>query len=676
MALAAHFFDALLCSTHTLMSVPEAILDMGDNVEEMLRPILNIIFDIIGEASKNKQFVTYAREKLRSNYVCPELAYYWFYNGKLVQGGPKMSSDAGVTENETCGSVEATDGTTAQQKGGHRSSYSPSKLTPLAQLFLQKMKNKDLPVFPKFDGPICSSRDHDFKPATEVVPENLEARLDSPSSKSEGGLLGKNSLDAYFNKFVISELSFFQLALGMGIGFDQKKSKADVFQLWLDAQPKVNDRDISVDRMRAPDDEADGLVDILVGRQPPGKGDLCQNLTKQDCRISLYALDNVTGLQRGEAHESSDDVASAAEQVKECEQVPIRCMFQNIVGTTSEFNGIVHTDSHPRGCSYQDVKAAFHILTNTALESAQKETIESAASEHEKMMVYYRALTQVYSGFDLKQTFDGWIDLYHVLYYRCGLPTVNDTNTQVHKFLIPRSFAEMTIRIILMHHALIKVRMAILNGQGRGSSFRHVATCTIPSSMPLVRFTNQNGPQWALYFDKINKQRIGETQETAIRSKFLTEMMKPVRANVWLPALKTATSPWTEHATQLLQLQSRHDLYGIDKASSKTFAQVMWEVTKSMTNRPDEVNFLAWNPRENTNDPKNLHAHFKQMLYIPCRTMFKYRGWKAMQSLGKDTHTFVGNALMHSTVKRHWETKPEDDKAQGPAVKDLELKSV
>ena len=291
-----------------------------------------------------------------------------------------------------------------------------------------------------------------------------------------------------------------------------------------------------------------------------------------------------------------------------------------------------------------------------------------------KALFCFQMLTEIYASLDRDhEGFDGWIDLYHILYSRCGFPVVTDDNAAAHQYLVPCSFAEMQKRILFMHLSLVRVRTTNENGQGRTAAFRHAATCTLPSGKPVGALSKQNEEPQSQYFEKLLGSGSGE-HPGPTTLVLMEQLMRGVETTVCLPHLSEPSALWHRGVTKMLLAKSRQDLLASDQAAPKELSQVLSEVLRGLVGHPHEVNHLAHKKMDEEGstagplpDPaspvaKPLEVHLKQVMWLGCSIFLEFREWALLKKLlGVETSKFIEACLHHDGISKYWNLRPEED---------------
>lgn len=466
----------------------------------------------------------------------------------------------------------------------------------------------------------------------------------------------------------IGEVSFLMHSLMGHVGFDKQALERKRFELWLNAQPKVNDRDVSVHRLRQPSANDCGLVDIMVGKIKRGSNSSdSETLVKQGCHISFYALDTLTNMEglRPEQQQQEQQMPNLSE--RPAEQVPIKCVTAKLVGSKANCSGIIQIDRPPRGCTLADLTAVYVLLKNEDYEDAE----QSRRSTGTDALLCFQKLQRVYDSFDLT-SLEGLMRLYLILYNHCKFPEVTDDNKNAHKFLVPSSFPEIMIRIIFMHHSLVNVRTTTENGLGRASAFRHAISCTFPSSKPLRCFSSRTQGTVNSYFDELLDSEFDKKQDSHIKTVLVPQLMLKVPTTVCLPLLSQEDALWHKGVTQMLLQQSRNDLHATDSATGMTLPDILSKVLLALVEQTNAVNYLASEAITDEHTSiisdhtfaKDLEIHFKQVIWAGFAGLWKHRNWSVLKdTFGREAEAFVRACLAHDDVKRGWGVKLEGNEA-------------
>jgi len=444
-----------------------------------------------------------------------------------------------------------------------------------------------------------------------------------------------------------NNFSLFGLSLLPHLGFDCAALKKNEFRLWLTAQPPVN-REVSIERLTKNSSSDFGLLDAMVKNREKGALDKCmKDIVKQGCHISLYALGSTNDPP---ANEGSSQVA-------------MKCMIRMVTGEKVGYNGNLWADSAPRACSLGDMNEIFKVLAGKRV--SHYVDMDDSKSKESNMLLVFQRLQEIYDHFQKNPdpalvSNESLLGLYVLLSRNCGLPQVSDDNKAAHKHLVPRSIQEMTVRIILMHHSLFKLRGCIQNGQGRLLAIRHATTSTTPTSKPLDKFAR------------------GEKEECKLPDEAAAELLHQLQSKVFTTVC-LSTLPkkavWHEHVVQSLFDKSTRDLEAADKAAPVELVQVLAKMTKGIAERTVEFNYRVKSKKEGeealkTKDPCIL---FKQLMWHGLEQLYDSKDIKAMGgAFGSLAEDYVKRCLENGRMRKTLVHELDDSKDKlVAAVRDL-----
>ncbi len=447
------------------------------------------------------------------------------------------------------------------------------------------------------------------------TPPRLKQEIHKPDEKSA------DPITSNFHR-LSSQFSFLPFALFLHLGWDEKAlTEHKTFKLWLNAQPRVN-RPTSVDRMITSRVPEYGVVDRLVGRDGEASTAALEDLDKEEVHGCLYALGKVMSgpgpLQRPGPESSS-----------------IETMVRAVVGS-NDHNGIVQSDTPPRGCTCEDLEGTFKMLTNKTFGYCFRKSIKEKSQE-EKTLLCFEALQEAFAGFDLAKI-EGWIKLYHILHIESGFPKLTKENASIHKFLVPTSWNEMFLRVVLMFLASTNVRMTIQNGALRVASFRHAIAGILPSCKPVEGVTSGvSRTDFDSCFDKI-------LNSNHLNSVLLPQLMKSVPATVCLPK---RDPQWSEDVRKTLFVHSEQVQKGADHMARREGVDLAAVVLGGLIERAEEISHVAARTSAGESwDAKPGTLHFKQVIWSATELMLTETTWFLVEGISQEIRTYVEVCLI------------------------------
>lgn len=465
--------------------------------------------------------------------------------------------------------------------------------------------------------------------------------------------------------FFFKQCSFNLLLNLTHLGFDDRAMKArEEPLLWVCAQPHVNDRKVTTERMTS--NEKGGLMDVIVGsnlsNQKLTDEILLQHhnnmstLNAQDCIVSLYALD--------------DDVAESGSSTQQS-SVGIESMLNNLVGNAEDCGSGVVKTAAPRGITPEDLFDAVNSLTGVDISSKVRGCNFVWKDNKPKLcLLGFEILCMAYGAFENgynnqdhpKDQMDKLIDNYSHLCLKSGFPIVNDKNRAAHKYLIPSSLPEVFIRMVFMNLAAVRVRASFPNGQGRVSAIRHTLFSVIPMGKPIACFSAKHGGSLTTYFDKINKSTWSDvvpSTTSKLSTHYAGAFVLPllachVRTMVSVVILEGGPKVgWYRSVLQLLLKQSRQDLKALDQAASKCPVDILKDVMHTLQSDKfhDEVSYLA-KGKDGTVMAKELSHVTQQVHWIAAFALNKHKECSAMKTSQGGISDFLKSTLSKQKIKK------------------------
>ena len=502
----------------------------------------------------------------------------------------------------------------------------------------------------------------------EQTPQRQKTLKDIPENGSPDNLEFKEHFGDRPSSF-----PFAMLSLYTPCGFDEESlRKNKEFRLWLNVQPKVNDRSISIQRLVEAAKGQCGLLDVLVGKrneteQAAQTADIA-NFQEQPYHCCLYASDSVMKpIDR-----------SAQPPLVANKGVAVECMTVKLAGSKAEYNGVIATDCPPRGCTYADISAAFEVLTGKDLAQHRKEAGfqgDENVKGHDKILLAFSQLRLVYMSLHL-ETIDGWLKLYHILYTKTGFPEITDDNKAAHEYLIPSSYQEMIIRIIMMHNARIKLRLTHENGQGRTAAFRFSLVCSFPSGKPVTGFTRPIETHLKGYYDRIVNSK-HDDPESYLSSNYMKKLSLTVPVMVCIPKLRHEDSIWPSNVTEMLKTKSSKDLFAADQAAPKELYQVLSQVLEALKESKAEIHYLvSKTDDETTMVGKPQPILLKQIIWATVKLVWRYREWNIVKKeFNTQFEDFLRSLLGNEQIKKQ-QKKKTGEKPDKMVQRLIELRST
>ena len=521
-----------------------------------------------------------------------------------------------------------------------------------------------------------------FAQVGKTEAKSLSVNLEERPSLS----LGNNQTrypdtDEDFSKYfwqMKTNMSFIPLLLSMHCGFDEKArpndSEKPEFMIWPVAQPEVNDRNVSIDRLTSGSKSGSGLLDHLVNADLKDKAATLEKLTKQDCHVCLYALDQWVA-----PDDSSHEQTSTTTEIQRPPEdgVSIHCVITSVIGEQVKHSGAIYSDTPPRTCTYDDLKAAFRVLTNQDFEEAFHDSLQNLSNDSmqnsedmgaTKMFLCYRALEIAYLDFQL-DTEEGWMRLYYVLLVGWKiLKTGNAASLpdRRNEFITPKSLPELMVRTMFLHNACIRLRTSTENGQGRIMAFRHALTCIYPSSKPLKQFTSKSKEASEDYFESVygKKGNHAHAAET-----LLPLLKKKVSTTVCIANVSPNGLVWSVAIPMALKATSRRLLKGTDGAIPRQFVQIVLGALRTLAqNEEHEIGYKGVDKEKNVETAKPVLESYTQLQWLLLSNLLQEsQGWAVMeQTLTREKEAYVRAHLKNVAVKNtEWMKDPNQKKQNG-----------
>ena len=383
------------------------------------------------------------------------------------------------------------------------------------------------------------------------------------------------------------------LALTIGAGFDKCGYGEGIPQFWPAIQPLVG-RQISQERITTSSEPNWGVMDLLVGKaqsHQEGESVLLDRLGEEMYHGCLFAFDSVMGTDEpNQPIEESVGLESAI--------LPIHGM--------EAARGLIHTDTPPRKCTYDDANELFKSLTNVRFDDVPGISLADKSDE-EKALMCFHGVERVLERFNLG-TEQGWINFYIVLLGAVGMPKLTNNNPHEHKFLPPRSLLELIDRSIVLFLACTNIRSGMDNGVLRITALRHIMMGIFPDRNG-TRFNSR--AHWnrkiSHYFEEIHKP--GVENDDRICQVILPLMNKKVSTTICLGEVSTGNMA-------ILREHGRKRRNAQDQATRKELIEILSDGAEYRRANLDQFSDLAKNKQTGEEVAKPLIYQILQARWL------------------------------------------------------------
>ena len=430
--------------------------------------------------------------------------------------------------------------------------------------------------------------------------------------------------------------SFLPFVLAMPAGFEQRGDGADAeFEYWPGGQPRVA-RQVSQERMVTSSPAQNGVIDLLTGKCKK-EDDLAVELGRlqaQGTHVSLFGLEGST------AEEESADCIS------------IESALLPLESGGDHRHGVFQLDGRLRKCRFEDMDDAFHLVTNRRFADVYTGDLE-AKSDEEKCLLCFVGLEKAFESYGLGEL-EGWINLYHVLHYRAGMPQLTEKNREEHKFLLPRSWPELLDRIILFFLAKVNFRCAADNGLLRVASLRYAMMGIMPSRKPILLYREKRlAPIWAS----------GMGEDSPVQQGLIHCLRKKVKTTVCLGEATSANvADLWKHSQEVRNTE--------DHAQRKD-AREVWMQGREF--RKDHIAFLHANAKRKTDNAlvaKPLEIKTQQARLVVLQSLFQDRNSVVVENTGAEIGDFIDavatgekyEAIRKTMAKDPFDTEKSNEK--------------
>ena len=433
------------------------------------------------------------------------------------------------------------------------------------------------------------------------------------------------------------------------LGFDERALALDQFELWLHAQPVLNNRRIEITRLFNPDHTGNdpGLVDIFSGNSDKN------NLEYQFVKIKAEPM-NITFFRLPPLVEGGDQMINPItfnNMLDEKMEYGIEGLSSPNGRSQTGRRGVVVVDSTPGRTECKDIEDIFQTLTGKVFSEMYTFSAEDEALNDQQYGDYVKFLLMM-STLDKLITINcnlssqnGWFKLYHVLLGACGFPKI-DKNNNDHAFLTPRSFDELNIRVTLMFQSLCNIRNGLHNGQGRTCGYRYAACCVLPDENPVSKFVAAPLGR-ANYFDKFR------SSNNILSSRLLKFISDQIDCELALPVLNDQEM-WHQGVVEIIFRKSELMQQSKDQATTRHISDILATASDKLLLHPKIFCVMA-EKVEKDRDGNNIgtfpcqippSVHFHRLAWLSYRVLSDLKNYGELKSdFGSDLAAYIKSRI-------------------------------